>query len=118
MAVAGLFFYLIAIFGTGKLLLNYAPISKPSLAWMTAGGVVTSLNYAWAVASYHYKRRRSFKEELPPVYPAPVPFLGSAVSLAWDVGGFLAQATCVPLGIMILPIFDTSHALLLGRDDN
>ncbi|PQE22131.1 hypothetical protein CJF30_00010750 [Rutstroemia sp. NJR-2017a BBW] len=84
MAVTGVFFYLIAIFGTGKLLLNYAPISKPSLAWMTAVGVVTSLNYAWAVASYHYKRRRSSKEELPPVYPAPVPFLGSAVSLAWD----------------------------------
>ncbi|PQE12411.1 hypothetical protein CJF31_00000638 [Rutstroemia sp. NJR-2017a BVV2] len=105
MAVTGVFFYLIAIFGTGKLLLNYAPISKPLFAWMTAIGLVTSLNYAWAVASYHYKRRRSFKEELPPVYPAPVPFLGSAVSLAWDVGGFLAQATLAsPMSIIIMTL--------------
>lgn len=54
MAVTGVFIYLVAVFGTWKLLLTCTEITKPFLAWITALGVVTTVNYAWAMACYHH----------------------------------------------------------------
>lgn len=69
--------------------------SMSVLDWVIVLGVVLVLNYILVVIKYHFTRRTHREGQLPPKYPAMVPFLGNAISLAWDLGGFLFRATCV-----------------------
>ncbi|CCD51568.1 hypothetical protein BofuT4_P018740.1 [Botrytis cinerea T4] len=67
MVIIGFVFYAIAIFGVWRLSSLYTELSRPILA----------------VLKYHNAHRSSREEELPPVYPSPMPSLGNALSLAW-----------------------------------
>ena len=76
-------------------LLSTTGSSMSTLDWVIVLGAVLVLNYLLTVIKYHFTRRSRRQGQLPPKYPALVPFLGNAISLAWDLGGFLLRATCV-----------------------
>lgn len=67
----------------------------PVLYWLIVLGAVLVLNYISSIVRYHLTRRSRCEGQLPPKYPALVPFLGNAISLSWDLSGFLFRATCV-----------------------
>lgn len=56
-------------------------------------GAVLVLNYMLAWIRYHFARKDRRGTQLPPKYPTLVPFLGDAISSAWDLERFLYRAT-------------------------
>ncbi len=54
-----------------------------------------AMNYITATLHYQraQKQRNIIKEQIPPRYPALVPFFGSLLLFMWDHGNFLSRAT-------------------------
>ncbi|KAK0616091.1 cytochrome P450 [Bombardia bombarda] len=77
-----------------RLWLSWTGTTHTVLVSVAAIGTALSLKYAWAAFRYHMARKSQIKGQLPPKYPAFIPYLGSLVSLAWDVGSLLSRATC------------------------
>lgn len=78
------------------------------IVWGMAMGVIILLlvNYIRALYKFHYQDRfgshdgyelsklskPSRPSALPPLYPSFIPFLGSAISFAWDNAAFIRRA--------------------------
>ncbi|TAQ84954.1 hypothetical protein B7494_g6726 [Chlorociboria aeruginascens] len=92
----------IYILDVWRLLSTYTGTQNPIFIWIAALGTVLMLNYMLAVVRYYSMRSSRRTGQLPPKYPALLPFLGNTIPMAWDLGGFLFRATWVSYQFMNL----------------
>lgn len=71
--------------------------SEALLALIALFTVQLLVTYFYAIGRWHYVNRfeKSSKDRsrLPPRYPSLVPYVGSAISFAWDNANFIRRAT-------------------------
>ncbi|KAI1266395.1 cytochrome P450 [Xylariaceae sp. FL1019] len=51
------------------------------------------LRYAWLVVRYRQARDKKDENQVPPAYPAYLPWVGNIVSVAWDIRSFIHRTT-------------------------
>jgi hypothetical protein len=71
--------------------------SEALLALVALFTVQHFITYVYAIGKWHYLNRfeKPSKDQsrLPPRYPSLIPYVGSAISFAWDNANFIRRAT-------------------------